>query len=104
MENVMSDPTSPDNLDQAYRERNHAVAALARIYPSGIRKTDIKGWDPEWKGCIYIDLPTGQVSFHYHDREAWLFEGLPDYERAWDGHDKETALSRLASLRTPPRG
>lgn len=81
--------------DQAYLERNTLVALLARLYPSGVRVTSIEGWNPEWNGCVYIDLPTGQVSFHYHVNDAHLFEGLPPYTKPYDGHNKETAMKRL---------
>ncbi len=84
--------------DEAYRQRNHLVAALARLFPSGIAKTAIPGWDPEWHGCVYIDLPSGQVSYHFHDREAGLFAHLPPYTKPWDGHDKETVHKRLAAI------
>lgn len=87
--------------DAVYKERNWLVAALSRTYPSGRRKTVIQGWDPEWHNCVYLDLPTGQVSWHYHDSEAAMFEGLPLYTRAFDGHDKETVKHRLLSLRQP---
>ena len=63
-------------IDEAYYERNQLVAALARLFPSGLRKTDIEDWDPAWHNCVFIDLPTGQVSWHFHDREAHLFEGV----------------------------
>lgn len=85
--------------DLAYQERNQVVAALARLFPSGLRKTDIPGWDPEWHGCVFIDLPTGQVSWHFHDREAHLFEGLPPYEKPWDGHSTPEKYKRVAALR-----
>lgn len=75
--------------DGAYHERNMLVALLARIYPSGIKRTEIEGWDPEWHGCVYIELPTGQASWHYHDSEAHLFVDLPSYEGEWDGHTAE---------------
>jgi len=81
--------------DEAYRQRNYLVAALARLYPSGIRETNIEGWDPEWHGCVYIDLPAGQISYHYHDNESHLFADLPPYTKDWDGHDKETVHRRL---------
>jgi hypothetical protein len=86
------------DCDEAYRQRNHLVAALARLFPSGIRRTDIPGWDPEWHGCTFIDLPSGQISYHYHDSEMHLFEGLPAYGKIWDGHDKEVVHARLALL------
>lgn len=87
--------TESQAKDQAYLERNVLVAFLARAFPSGLRLTKIEGWDPDWQHCVYIDLPTGQVSFHYHDRDAHLFDGLPAYTKPWDGHDKVTALQRI---------
>ncbi len=84
--------------DQAYLERNHLVAALARLYPSGTARTDIPGWSPDWHGCVYIDLPGGQISYHYHDSHALLFSGLPAYEGEWDGHDKDAVHQRLGAL------
>ena len=67
--------------DEVYRERNAVVAALAKLFPSGLKRTDIEGWDPEWHNCVYINLPTGQVSWHFHDNDADLFAGLPPYRR-----------------------
>ena len=81
--------------DTAYHERNLLVAALAKLYPSGRRRTAIEGWEPEWYGCVYIDLPTGQVSWHYHVSETPLFADLPIYDRPWDGHDTEEKYRRL---------
>lgn len=84
--------------DQAYLERNHVVAALARAFPSGIRETSIEGWNPEWNGCVYIDLPSGQISYHYHSSQAHLFQDLPAYTKMWDGHDKDQVHARLTSI------
>ncbi len=84
--------------DVAYRERNQVVAALASFFPAGIARTDVPGWDPEWHGCVYIDLPSGQVSWHYHDSEAHLFAHLPPYARAWDGHSTDEKYERLAAF------
>jgi hypothetical protein len=84
--------------DAAYEERNQVVAALTTIFPSGIARTDIPGWLPEWHGCVYIDLPTGQVSWHYHDSQAHLFAHLPPYKKPWDGHTTEQKYARLAML------
>jgi hypothetical protein len=86
--------------DQAYLERNYVVAALARAFPSGTRKTAIDGWSEDWHGCVYIDLPSGQVSYHYHDSQAFLFEGLPSYTKPWDGHDKNTVHYRLLAVQS----
>ncbi len=86
---------------QAYLERNHLAAALARLYPSGTARTDIPGWSPDWHGCVYIDLPAGQISYHYHDSQVHLFAGLPAYEGHWDGHNKAEVHRRLARLGQP---
>ncbi len=88
--------------DEAYAERNKLVAFLARCFPSGTMKTDIPGWDPEWHGCVFIDTPQGQMSWHYHDREAHLFENLPPYKGEWDGHTTPEKYARLAALEAKP--
>ncbi|MBO6901414.1 MAG: Lar family restriction alleviation protein [Rhizobiaceae bacterium] len=85
--------------DAAYEERNKVVAALTHLFPSGIKNTDIPGWSPDWHGCVYIDLPTGQVSWHFHDSQRHLFDGLAPYQGEWDGHDTEEKYRRLAALR-----
>lgn len=91
--------SSKEEKDEAYRQRNYLVAALARLYPSGISRTNIPGWEDDWHGCCFIDLPTGQISYHYHDSQAALFAGLPQYLKVWDGHDKETVHQRLLALK-----
>lgn len=84
--------------DAAYLERNQVVAALAKAYPSGVARTAIEGWSEDWHGCVYIDLPTGQVSWHFHDSQAYLFADLPPYAGKWDGHDTPEKYRRLAAL------
>jgi hypothetical protein len=84
--------------DSAYHERNQLVALLARMYPSGTRRTVIKGWGPEWYNCVYLDTPAGQLSWHYHDNEAELFAGLPAYVGEWDGHTTEQKYERVQAL------
>ena len=87
-----------NKTDQAYYERNKLVRFLASLYPSGIVQTDIPGWDSEWHGCVFIDSPAGQLSWHYHDREAHLFATLPPYDKPWDGHTTEQKYMRLERL------
>lgn len=88
--------------NQAYTERNRVVLALAMQFPAGIRDTQIEGWSPEWNGCCYIDLPTGQISYHYHSSEAELFNRLPAYKKPYDGHTKDDVHARLLALRHGP--
>lgn len=82
--------------DSAYEERNRVVALLASMFPSGTRRSAIPGWDAEWHGCVYIDLPTGQASWHYHDDHHWLFAHLPPYPKVWDGHTTDQKYERVA--------
>lgn len=86
--------------DQGYVERNLVVAALARLFPSGLSKTNIPDWSPEWHNCVYIDLPTGQVSWHYHDDHVHMFDGLLPYPGEWDGHSTAEKYHRLAALKS----
>jgi hypothetical protein len=86
--------------DAAYLERNQVVAALSKMFRSGKKRTAIEGWSEDWHGCVYIDLPTGQASWHYHDSQAYLFDHLPEYQGEWDGHSTEEKYARIAALPT----
>ena len=97
--------------DGAYRERNQVVAALARLLLSlghnvGLGQHDPadQAWEDDWRNIVYMELPNGQVSWHIHDSELGLFEGLPPYDRAWDGHTTEEKHRRLADLGLPNDG
>lgn len=84
--------------DAAYLERNKVVAALSKCFPAGVARTAIEGWSEDWHNCVYIDLPTGQVSWHFHDSQAELFSHLPPYTKPWDRHDTDEKYRRLAAL------
>lgn len=84
--------------NEAYHERNQLVAALSKLFPAYITRTDIPGWDASWHGCVYINLPSGQISYHYHDSEHYLFADLPIFTGEWDGHDKDTVHRILQSI------
>lgn len=90
--------------DAAYLERNQVVAALAKVFHSGVARTAIEGWSEDWHGCVFIDLPTGQASWHFHDSQAYLFADLPPYTGQWDGHDTPEKYRRLAALQVPRTG
>ena len=87
-----------DATNGAYAERNKIVRLLASIYPSGIKKTAIEGWDEEWHWCVYIDLPNGQASWHFHVSDRPMFDGLPPYKGEWDGHTTDEKYERLLQL------
>jgi len=83
---------------QAYRERNRLVAFLAKCYPAGLAVTKIEGWDAEWHGCVYVDTPAGQMSWHVHDSELQQFNFLGAYTKPWDRHTTEEKYDRLTRL------
>lgn len=90
--------------DAAYVERNRLVAALARIFPAWLADhRDIQGekWDPEWRTVVFIDGPTGQLSWHLHDSDVPLFEGLPRSQNTWDGHTSAEKYERVARIGRP---
>jgi hypothetical protein len=89
--------------DAAYLERNRVVAALARAtialgFAAGTARTNIPGWPSDWHGCVYIDTPKGQASWHYPDSHAHLFDDLPVYTKPWDGHTTPGKYERLAEI------
>ena len=83
--------------NNAYRERNQLVALLSTLFPSGKAKTAIEGWDEAWHGCVYIEFPWGQASWHYRADDEWMFEHLPQYTKPWDGHTTEAKYAAIAA-------
>lgn len=95
--------------DGAYEERNRVVAAFAACalmlgWRAGVTSTAIEGWSEDWHGCVYIETPEGQVSWHFHDSQAHLFTHLPPYEGVWDGHETPEKYERLVRLTTRTSG
>ena len=77
---------------EAYLDRNLAVQALAKMAEKCGYMVGIKD-DPEWP-TLYIDLPTGQVSWHIPRNEVAC--SFPPYGGEWDGHDVEEKRKRLS--------
>lgn len=89
--------SSPD-LDAVYTERNMCVSLLAKMaralgLPAGLR--DDPEESEEFRTVCYIHLPSGQVSWHIPASERHLFDGLPPYPHAWDGHTTEEKYERV---------
>ena len=90
--------------DGAYEERNRLVAVVARMaiaagYSACRTRTAIEGWSDDWHNCIYIELPCGQASWHFHDSQGELFADLPERDHAYDGHTTEEKYAKLAAWR-----
>lgn len=95
--------------DSAYSERNKVVALLARIAPwmgwgagHGRHPESDAGWERDWMNIVFIDLPTGQASWHLHDSEVHLLAGLPKYLKDWDGHTTDEKYRRVDGALTNP--
>ena len=69
------------DYDVRYRLVFDAVpVALACGFAAGVR---IDPSEPDWP-VVYIELPTGQVSWH-----------MPAHPVAWDGHDTDEKYRRI---------
>jgi hypothetical protein len=98
-------------LDAVYDERNRLVAALARFalnegrespqinawlgYHVADPRERVEEWDPEWRNVVYVQLPTGQCSWHIHDRDLPLFDFLERRTAPWDGHSTAEKYERI---------
>lgn len=93
-----------EQKDGAYRERDMCVAGLAalavRLGWSAWRGKHVgEPWDHDWRNIIFINLPSGQVSWHIHDSELEMFAFLPEIlEREWDGHTTAQKYERVVFL------
>jgi hypothetical protein len=74
------------DIDYAEREKlcYDALFLARRIgYPAGFR---VDPTDHDWP-VLYIQLPTGQVSWH-----------MPQFPQAWDGHDTAEKYARCRAF------
>jgi hypothetical protein len=76
---------------EAYYDRNLVVQALAKLAMDQGLNVGIRQ-DKEWL-ILYIDLPTGQVSWHIPASE--LIGEFPEYNGKWDGHDLDQKRDRI---------
>ena len=104
-----------EDVFTAYDERARLLAVLASWFPS-IIKVDLDALNPDYSSVLYIQLPTGQISFHIfkgqldfldhvprmnmHGKfiEPWMEtraqeEGTINVE--WDGHSTEEKWLRI---------
>ena len=88
-------------MDEVYHERDQVIALAAAIAQDhgyrvwiGLHENDPE-WEEDWQHILYIDLPTGQVSWHIHDSELPLFGAIPTDTTPWDGHTVAEKYARL---------
>lgn len=92
-----------DKVDAVYNERDMCVALIAKLsmalgYEVGIGKDD-KWEGRRFESVVYIDLPNGQISWHIDEDELDLFDGIPKYDKEYDGHTTEEKYSRMKSFK-----
>lgn len=88
-----------DDLDLAYRERNELAVAIAHNFEVGSWKS-VDPNEPDWP-VLYLELPCGQVSYHFSPRDAHLLDDIREGTRyeAWDGHSQAERSERLRKAR-----
>lgn len=90
--------------DPIYQERDRLVAALSKVYPSYLKLHPAdEPWDDDWRTIVFIELPTGQASWHIHDSEVKLFTHLLWGGAEWDGHTTEEKYRRVDALPSEQR-
>jgi len=114
----MADADIPAQMEQkinaVYDERNRCVAGMTamairlgwRTWLGRHEPLNDPTWDKEWLNVVFIELPTGQVSWHIHDRDLPMFNHVIgqiflDPIPTWDKHTTEEKYQRIAALRDP---
>lgn len=99
LEKTMSDEfrNLVQRINDVYTERNACVSLIARMALKMGLRAGMKN-DPgtiAFSNVCYIDLPSGQISWHIADKDMHYFVGIPDYDDIWDGHDTPTKYERV---------
>jgi hypothetical protein len=86
--------------NSAYQERDKCVSliahmALAMGFAVGLARHTGDPWEDDWRNIVFVELPTGQVSWHVHDSEMHMFCDLPRYTKPWDGHSTSEKYHRV---------
>lgn len=84
----------------AYNERDRLVCALSKCFPSWLARhpDSDTSWDDDWRWIVFINLPTGQASWHIHDSERGWFKHLEVGKNSWDGHNNDEKYGRVAEI------
>lgn len=94
-----------DVISELYRERAQCVLAFARAaqcmgYVVGFRHDpDLDGAEAILWPVLFVDLPTGQVSWHLTVEDRLSADDIGIYHGEWDRHDTAEKYRRLAAWR-----
>lgn len=92
-------------LNDVYKERDMCVALIAGLAVAftefevwiGKHPENDETWDREWMNIVYMELPTGQLSWHIHDSELEMFKFLEEGRlfKEYDGYTTEEKYDRI---------
>lgn len=87
--------------NSAYTERNQLVSYLSKQYHSHLCRhpDEDKEWEAKWRWIVCIHGPTGQMTWHIHDKELKNFRHLRVHKDHWDGHTNDEKYKRLKSIK-----
>ncbi|MFI7083905.1 hypothetical protein ACIBUR_09895 [Streptomyces anulatus] len=88
----MAETKNPD----IYTERAHLLAVVVALFGGVLSYSD--PLTPRWP-VLYVESPAGQLSWHIHPGDLWLFEGVPVVENyPWDQHSTTVKYRRVRAL------
>lgn len=88
----MPDLKDPD----IYTERAHLLAMVVALFGGVLSYTD--PLTPGWP-VLYVESPAGQLSWHIHPDDLWLFDMVPVVDGyPWDHHSTTTKYRRFRSV------
>ena len=80
-----------DSKEDCYKDRNLLVQLCGKLAAICDLNMGVK-FGKEWS-VLYIELPSGQVSWHIPKID--IIKKFPEYNKEWDGHDIENKRMRL---------
>jgi hypothetical protein len=80
-------------------ERIILIACLSKEFPAILahHTPDESGADYDWGWVVYIELPSGQVSFHIGESRGWFDHLAVANIPVWDGHNSEQKWGRVTA-------
>ena len=85
-------------FSELYQHRNSLFLLLC------LQNPDISFWRPDYEGhfLLYLELVTGQISYHLGNELLPYIEGKiqRDDDHKWDGHTPTDTINRLLQMAT----
>jgi len=87
--------------DTAYSERDMLVCLISKLFPSHLERhpSSDESWEDDWRWIVFVELPTGQATWHIHDSELSWFDHLQRTDgNTWDGHTTSEKYCRVERI------